>query len=244
MAKKSTLLIVIVGLLVLVGVIIYVWMTYFRTPGNSKASQETASSSSKSSSSNQFQQYHNKILTIASTDGKLKGEIGIKVEELEGGYPLIKTATFLMINDELPLKTTSNGTEMYSYFGNLTTADQARSDDTGNVNPAWCAKNETIDILDSIDNFATATNKYLLCRGAMAMINEPTSVFFNHFTRTYTQYEFNYEQILNQNKFYVFDASSYWPTDAGSTGNYSGPDLDTAVSTASIAAEYDVVVSE
>lgn len=52
-----------------------------------------------------FKQYDNKIVNISSADGKVKGQIGFKLGYDESGkYPMIRTSTFLLINEVLPQK--------------------------------------------------------------------------------------------------------------------------------------------
>lgn len=261
MTKKSTIiiLIILIVILIMAGVLVFKGTGCKKTTNTNQETTKTnlnTNSAVKNTNGTapkgnvnsndplaNFQQYDNKVVDISSRDGKVKGRIGFKLGYDESGkYPMIKTATFLLINEALPQKKDNQGFTGYYYIGHLSKAGEERSDNHGNVSGAFCNKDQMIDVIAAIDDFASATNIYSDCLGPMGSFDQTTETFFHHFNSYYLLNEFNYNDIIAENKFSVIDFSQYM-TIANEYNGFS-PNTDLATAEGPIEKTYDIEYSK
>ena len=191
-----------------------------------------------------LEQYDNKIVEFSSTDGKINGQIGIKLDD-SGEYPLVKTVTFLKINDSLPQKQDAYENSGYHYAAHLAAEENVRSNHDGQIGATWCNKGESVDVLSSFDSLTDATLKYSECMTDPNSYQYTTETFHHIFASYFLASQFDYQtDILNRNKYYVFDYNDYIYEETYE-GGYKGwgPNLDQDLAELPIVRTYDIEYS-
>lgn len=245
--KSNKSIIIIVVIVVVIGGAIG---AYFGLKGghktsntNTTATKNTNTKANTNSDADPYaslMKYNNKIYTITSTDGKVSGRIGIKINT--AWEMPIHAAYFFKIKDNLPKKATSFGGASYHYLGNNATAATLRQGSgTGTITPIYCNKDTMVNILDVVDNFSGPTEVYLNCDERSDPLAS-TDTFSHSSLYYYNKDNFSENGLFKNNKLAVFDGSPYYYEDA-TTGGYQLNSAKT-ISEGEITASYDLVFSE
>lgn len=234
MTKTPKYLLPILGIAVLL--VVSGCTTADNTDQTTSPDSNTNTNTQTQDSQNELSKYDGKVYQIKSTDGKVEGQLGFKLDEFEG-EPVLKTGYLIMINDELPLRQTTAGFEEYSYAAHLTNSDSyPRLADDGEIGAVVCNKDQKVNVIDALKD-SSSTDMYFDCKTMF----EPTSTFYLFFTRYNTAEFFDINRVLAQDKLYLFDTADYWiETEDGGMG----VDHEAALESAPIAREYDIEITE
>lgn len=207
--------------------------------------QPIANTNTDNDTSDSAKEYDGKIVDFSSTDRKVTGQVGLKYDAT-GEYPLIKTVTFLKINDPLPQKTDAFGNSGYHYAGHLTSEANARSDHDGQIGETWCNKGEGVEVLNAFDSLTESTLKYSECMTDPTAYQYTTEIFHHIFSSVFLANQFDLQKdVLSRNKYYVFDYTDYIYEETYEGGYQSwGPNLDQDLAELPIVRTYDIEYSE
>jgi len=187
------------------------------------------------------------IYQLASTDGKVSGQMGLKFIKTDEEYQYLEAAVYLVIEEALPAKTPNlSHSSALGYFqvGHLTKQGEERDDDNGAISPRFCGKDVEISIMESFDDFMGLTDHLSECSqdlGVETAFMKPL-FFTNHFHTIFSKYD--YKDIESYNKYVIFDGSQYQIRE-----DYEGlesyfTDLDKVIAEGSIIKEYTITYSK
>jgi len=244
--KKSSLLWIAVLIIALAaGVAVYFIVTSGQenkeTNTNTAAVNGTAASNvtAKADPYAALQAYNGKVVTIASTDGKVSGRMAIYFNLAE--QMPIQVVYFLKVKDALPKKASSLGGELYNYIANHDQASEIRQGEgTGVLSAAFCNLDQTPDVLAIAQSGDYNVTTYGGC-SAQYEVGASTDTFFHIYVDYYNSYTFNYSLLKAKDTFAIFDASPFYTPNAE-----TGFDLDEArvIQEGTISAQYALTYSE
>lgn len=189
-------------------------------------------------------EYDGKILTVASTDGKVSGEVGIKL--YEGTDTPVHTATFLKITDSLPQSIApTGGGASYYLLGNHTTVDGSRDGYDGTVSSVHCNQDFVPNIMDLTEDLSDPTDPFVSCMANIEYVAGETDTFYLTYSRYDTANTFDYDALFNQTQLEVFDEAPFYEEQEVVDGYPSyGADTNTVVARGDIVAAYTLMVTE
>ena len=186
--------------------------------------------------------YDNKVIDITSTDGKVKGQVGIKIDKTEA-YP-INVVYFLKVNDSLPksVAEVTGAGETYYYIANhAAAANIQKGNGTGSLSAAFCNTDSTPDILALAESRDIDLDLYLGCDAQYDPWHS-TSTFTHIYGNYYNSDTFNYDLVTAKDALAVFDTAQFYAEDP-ETGGF-GADDATVIGQGSISAQYDLTFTE
>lgn len=185
--------------------------------------------------------FDKKVLNITSSDGSIRGTIGLtkKTNGMKKEYLL--AVYNLLIKTNLPFSVKCSPTQqsckgMYTYAGRLVpfkATDTKTS--SGSVSPVYCNK----DTL-AADPYSISGNEHNLATcGISSTDGLTTDTFSTNFQTNY----YSYADVLKTTTFEIYDSSNYWEATTGETGSYTNK-TDKAVQGTSPIKTLNFTVSE
>lgn len=249
--KKSnkTLVAVIIVIVVLGAAAAVYFFTQSEETTNTATTTNTAPATNTVTNTNtgadpyaDLMQYDDKIIGIASIDGKVTGLAAISIDTTQT-MP-ISVVYFLKVDDALPKSVAANlgAGESYYYIANHTTADKINEGDgTGTLSAAFCNTDEMPEILSLAQQRSIDLELYRGC-DAQYDIYHMTETFYHLYIDYYNNYTFDYDDIVGKDTLAVFDTAPYYEADA-ETGGW-GADDDVVIAQAEPTATYYLLYAE
>lgn len=176
-------------------------------------------------------QYDSTVLTVGSTDGKVKGQVGIKVKTNSSGGAYLSATYTLLINEALPKnKTGANGFD-YQYVGDMVQATSP-TDAEGSVTGIYCNK----DVVTT-DPFSLTYSHNQNCPAFNA--GGATSTFIWQFSQNFA----SYAELLATTQIDLYSGAEAWEQDPDDA-NTSTMNDDKALSQGSKAASFVLTFTE
>jgi len=219
--KKSggMLVLIIVVVLMFAGVGVWYFMSKNEQTNTNAVSNTNAATNRANTASDPyaaFMQYDNKVVTIASSNGKVTGKMAIAIRKTEE-MP-IQVVYFLKVKDTLEKKATSFGGASYDYIANhAAAADVRKGDGTGVLSPAFCNTDQMPDVLAMARSGSADVTTYAGC-SAQYEVGATTDTFYHVYSVYYNAYTFSYDELVALDTFAVFDGSPYYESSTG--GSY------------------------
>ncbi len=252
-SNKAILIVIVIIVLLAATLGIYLFTKGENENTNTATDTNTATTTNSSSATNtnttteadpyaDLMQYDEKIIGIASIDGKVTGLVAISIDKTQT-MP-IAVVNFLKVDDSLPksVDAVSGSGEAYHYIASHTTADAInQGDGTGALSEAFCNVDDMPDIL------ALAKERNIdieLYRGCDAQYDpwHSTQTFYHVYSSFYNNYTFDYDKIIGKDTLAIFDTAPYYEADE-ETGGW-GADSATVIAQAEPTAMYDLVYAE
>jgi len=186
--------------------------------------------------------YDNKIIEITSTDGKVQGQIGIKIDKTEE-YPII-VVYFMKVKGSLPksVAAATGSGEAYYYIANhAAAADVQKGTGTGALSAAFCNVDAMPDVLAMAQSRTVLLDIYQGC-DAQYDPWHTTNVFYHAYATYYDSDTFDYDRVLSKDTLAIFDSAPFYK-EKPEIGGY-GVDNATVISQGEISAQYDLTYTE
>lgn len=246
--KKTQLVIIIIIILLLTAaVVVYLLIGNKEEATNSSSTvnktntnlANTVANSNTVDTDVDLASYDGKVLNIGSTDGKVTGQVAMAYQPAEQ-MPL-KVVYFLKVTDDLPKTQMATNGAGYFYIASHTTSSAIREGDgTGTLDEILCNHDQVPDVLAlaragsiSVDTYGGCADQY--------SFSATTDTFYQVYSTSYNQYDFNYDRITSNDVLAVFDSGPYWKADPTTGG--SSVDDDEVVANAPIARQYTLQYS-
>jgi len=187
-------------------------------------------------------QYDGKVITIASTDGKVTGSVAISINQTQD-RPIV-AVYFMKVKDSLPKSVaaaTGSGESYYYIASHAAVADIRSGSGTGVLSEAFCNPEQTPDVLALAQARSIDLELY---RGCAAQYDpwHTTDTFYHIYADYYDSSDFNYDLVTSKDTLAVFDTAPFYQEDP-EIGGYNADDV-TVISQGEITAQYDLIYTD